>query len=482
MSGIIQMRRRWLLVGALAVLAVLIVLLWPSARVSHCDRYGKCPPIVLIILDDMAWDHFGFLSPDIKLTPGIDALAAQGYVFSDAYNSNARCRPSLATLLTGRLPHQNGIYANHGVLELRDEKALPLLLRQAGYETFAGGKFWEGKPELMDFSASDVDTFHFARQSQDALATFLDKSTGSPVFIWWAPMLPHRPHDVSAEYLQQVSQDSIALPFEMSATQAADYRQAEHAYRATIRKTDDAINELLQLLEKKGLRDDSWIFLLADNGWDAARTAKGSSYDIGVRTPLVIIGPTVKSRRSVKLVSTQNLYGSILSLAGIDVDNTRQPELDLIKVAQGDLDVIDAPVFWASYPGYTGKSEPLPRPERDVYALSLRDGKWQYTFYVKSYDASSADEEKAPVVIHSGFQQQPDFVAGDEELFDLSTDPYSSRNLAIEPLRQPQLMEYRKKLLMWWQQTGGKPIDALQNCVNDTNILCERYRQVSGDF
>lgn len=447
------------LLALAAVLLVAAMSIWPG-RSTHCERYGKCPPIVLVILDDMAWDHFGFLSPDIKLTPHIDTLAGRGFVFTDAYNTNARCRPSLATLLTGQLPHQNGIYSNHGVLELRDNKALPMLLKQAGYETFAGGKFWEGKPDLMDFTASDVDTFHFARQSQQALDDFLGlHADRSPVFVWWAPMLPHRPHDASADYLQKVLPESISLPFPMDDTQAAEYRMAEQAYRATIRKTDDAVSELMRMLEQHGLRDESWIFLLSDNGWDVARIAKGSPYDIGVRTPLLVLGPGVSKQRSVKLVSTQNIYGTILTLAGLDVEEGRRAELDLAQVALGQVDPVDAPVFWASYPGYTGKSEPLPRAERDVYALSLRQGQWQYTLYVKSYAESAGDEKKAPIVIHSGFKAQPDFKVGDEELFDLLKDPYSTNNLAQDTAKQEMREQFRRQVIAWWKTSGGKTPD-----------------------
>jgi hypothetical protein len=98
---------------------------------------------------------------------------------------------------------------------------------------------------------------------------------------------------------------------------------------------------------------------------------------------------------------------------------------------------------------------------------------------VKSYAQTAEDEEKAPVVIHSGFQAKPDFKAGDEELFDLVADPYSSHNLAADPDRENMLNDYRQMLFSWWQKTGGKTPDGLRDCSGNNDLVCQRYLQIS---
>lgn len=77
--------------------------------------FGPDRPNVLFILTDQwpAW-AFGFLGAGIP-TPNIDRLAAEGTVFSNAFTTCPLCTPARGALLTGRLPHQTGVYDNHSV-------------------------------------------------------------------------------------------------------------------------------------------------------------------------------------------------------------------------------------------------------------------------------------------------------------------------------------------------------------------------------
>lgn len=66
---------------------------------------AQAPPnIVLIISDDHAWADYGFMRHPTVKTPSIDRLAASGTLYTRGYVATAVCRPSLATLLTGRYP------------------------------------------------------------------------------------------------------------------------------------------------------------------------------------------------------------------------------------------------------------------------------------------------------------------------------------------------------------------------------------------
>src|SRR5690606_5505963 len=101
-----------LLLILLALVAGVLLLTWwrfsahSPQKTAHCESYS-CPNIVLVILDDMPWSHFGFLSKKKSVTPHLDKMAEQGFVFRNVYNTSSRCRASLATYLTGQLPHQN---------------------------------------------------------------------------------------------------------------------------------------------------------------------------------------------------------------------------------------------------------------------------------------------------------------------------------------------------------------------------------------
>ena len=173
------------------------------------------PNIVLIIADDQAWTDFGFMGHKVVQTPFIDALAARSASFVNGYVPTSLCRASLATLLTGQYAHQHCICFNDppkGVQ--RDEAhpfiarspALPRILATQGYLSFQTGKFWEGHYANAGFTHGMTVTgrhgdtgLTIGRDTMAPIAEFLDQSAGTPFFLWYAPMLPHTPHNPPAE-------------------------------------------------------------------------------------------------------------------------------------------------------------------------------------------------------------------------------------------------------------------------------------------
>ena len=92
-------------VGALAVLLPVLPVLAAAACAS--EEAPARPNIVLVVSDDQDYEHLGFMGNSVVRTPTLDRLAASGTVFSVAHTP-PRCRPSLACLLSGRLPHVSG--------------------------------------------------------------------------------------------------------------------------------------------------------------------------------------------------------------------------------------------------------------------------------------------------------------------------------------------------------------------------------------
>jgi hypothetical protein len=87
----------------LALLAVLVAVLSAATRTSAADR----PNIVLIISDDHGYTDYGFMGHQTVRTPQLDRMAAQGLLYTRGYTMPV-CSPSLASLLTGQLPHRHG--------------------------------------------------------------------------------------------------------------------------------------------------------------------------------------------------------------------------------------------------------------------------------------------------------------------------------------------------------------------------------------
>ncbi len=119
---------------------------------------SRAPPnVIIVVVDDAGYSDFGAYGGDAR-TPAIDALAAQGTKFSRFYAS-PQCGPSRSMLLTGSDNHEVGI----GTINETMTSALEALpgytmrlnpagltlaerLRDAGYQTFATGKWGVGKP------------------------------------------------------------------------------------------------------------------------------------------------------------------------------------------------------------------------------------------------------------------------------------------------------------------------------------------------
>ena len=98
------------------------------------------------------------------------------------------------------------------------------------------------------------------------------------------------------------------------------------------------------------------------------------------------------------------------------------------------------------------------RPERDIYALYVRDERWKYIFFLHDVVAARNRSYFRIQWIETDY---PARCMGDEDLYDLGADPTERTNLAARPEHAQRLAEMRKAVLAWWKKTGGKPIDAL---------------------
>ena len=113
---------------------------WPETDIPR----GK-PNVVLIVLDDTGYSHFGCYGSSID-TPNIDALAANGLRYTN-FHTTALCSPTRACLLTGRNHHAVGMRGisnmDTGFPNMRGflpatAATLADVLREAGYGTYAG--------------------------------------------------------------------------------------------------------------------------------------------------------------------------------------------------------------------------------------------------------------------------------------------------------------------------------------------------------
>lgn len=308
------------------------------------------PNIVLIISDDHHWGDHGFMGHPVVQTPNLDHLASESMVYTRGYTPTSVCRPSLATMVTGLYPHQHGITGNDppGGMVMDPEARAEMeqifqhgetvleVLHVDGYVSHQSGKWWEGDPTNHGFTAGmthgDVtrggrhgdEGLKIGREGMQPIKDFIEAAGDEPFLLYYAPFLPHLPHNPPDSLLDKY--------------QAPDRPVPVAKYYAMIDWFDLTVGELMAYLDAKGLRENTLVLYAVDNGWRQAvgdqkmadMRAKMSPYDAGMRTPMMIRWPGIiePGRDEETLVSTIDLVPTMLSAVGADPP-TSLPGIDL---------------------------------------------------------------------------------------------------------------------------------------------------------
>jgi len=429
-----------LLLGALGLL------LWPACSLREP---APRPNIVLVISDDQGWADFGFMGSEIARTPHMDSIATEGVVFTHGFNTSSACRASLQTLLTGYSPLRFRTRAEQlieaheargegGLREVEiiaEMQTLPRLLERAGYASFQAGKYWEGTWRNGGFSAGMKDRLNkpweggkkqllaaaggpsteFGRESLDPMWRFIDEDRGeSPFFVWFAPMLPHVPHDAPPEF-RAIYEGEAAASLSPSAL----------GYFANVSRLDARVGELLEGLERRGLRRDTLVVLLSDNGWQqeagvdwsgtklgGGPRAKFSLYELGFRTPIVFSWPARLSERHVRseLVSTEDVFSTVLDILELPAPSGR-----------------DGISLWPILRG-------APGPHRRAMVASMPDG-------------ALRRDKRWSLVWH-----EP---SGNVELYDMEKDPDQHTDIAAD---HPDVVDTFRNEITRWRRSQSRPL------------------------
>lgn len=333
---------RWLCAAAALVLLGAVTL----ACAPEGESAVRAPPnIVVVIGDDQSWRDYGFMGSPVARTPHLDALAESGTVFTHAFTTASVCRPSLRSLLTGLEPQrldalEEELRAEDAPMAelaaIRDVHTIPRMLGQHGYVSFQGGKHWEGPHGLVGFTegtataaAPDSPALDAIRETSGGRGLELGRSTMTPLFdflsahrddrflVWFAPMLPHTPHDPPRAFVDLYAETDLSRP--------------QKRYFGNVTRLDARVGELLARLDDLGLRERTLVVYLADNGWDQIDTGgpvdpllggprgKFSIHENGFRTPMIVSWPGTlpAGRRDDSLVSALDLMPTLLDFAGV---------------------------------------------------------------------------------------------------------------------------------------------------------------------
>jgi len=315
-------RRRFLqTLGGSALAAPLFGLTaGPSARAAGP---GGKPNILFIMVDDLGKEWVScYGAEDIK-TPNIDALAAGGMRFENAY-SMPQCTPTRVTLLTGRYPWRTG-WVNHwdvprwgvGYFDWTCHTTFARILKTAGYATAAAGKW-----QINDFR---VTPDAMAKHGFDDWCMWTGAEGGNRPSgnRYWDPYIHTREGsrtykdkfgpdiytDFLIDFMEQNRDEPMCLYFPMCLTHGPlvhtpDEPKAQSKldkHKAMVRYTDKLVGRLAKALDDLGIRRRTVIIFSTDNGTSGSitgtlngrkvRGGKAKESENGVCEPFIVNGP-----------------------------------------------------------------------------------------------------------------------------------------------------------------------------------------------
>lgn len=438
------------------------------------------PNILFLNADDLGWTDAGFMGSAYYKTPNLDALAASGMVFTQAYASAANCAPSRASMYSGQatprhkvftvgssergkpahrklVPTPNTIYLDPGV------PTFPKLLQEAGYQTIHVGKWHVGEdpttagfdiniggykwghpihgyfspykiPGYEDGPAGEYLTERLAR---DTVAQIHRLDSTKPFFISYQFYSPHTPIQAKA--------DKVAA-FE---SQTNSSTHAHATYAAMIAHLDDAVRDLLMALKERDMLKNTVVLFTSDNGalhnfssQAPLRGEKGTYYEGGIRVPLVVSWPgrIQPSSQSKTPVTNLDFFPTFLELAALSAPKDHNidghsllPLLTQKDTLPGNRELVwHFPIYLQQYKGPTD-------PGSRDYLFRTRPG---------------SVIRVGPWKLHEYFED------GALELYHLDADPGERRNLAS--LHPEKASELRRRLQDWRQRLNA-PVPTEQN-------------------
>jgi N-sulfoglucosamine sulfohydrolase len=395
---------------------------------------NKQPNILFIVSEDNS-EQIGCYGENRVHTPALDALAATGIRYTNAFVPYSVCSPSRAAFLTGLYTRQTGHIglATHKFSMFKDFKTMPAYFQEAGYYTGFLGKTHINPERLVenyiDHRAIKDQNFskiisirEYANEAKTVMQNAVKKEKPFLLIINYADA--HREFvEVSKDGYPTVRVGRDIEPLPWIGSDTPHLREEMKDYYSSMNRLDEGIGMVIKNLEELKLRENTVIIYISDHGADFPR-AKGSVYEAGVKIPMIVNYPNTFSKGKVedKMVSTLDVLPTMLKSANIEVPD------HLVGNPLQDVDsgIVDgykyihtfttgsAPIILYMQFGIRDKRYKLIyNPSRDLNLLAA-----------SRYVNSSIDEEN----------QKESFLYPEEfELYDLKTDPYEWHNLASNP-------------------------------------------------
>jgi N-sulfoglucosamine sulfohydrolase len=462
--------------------------------------------IILIVIDD-GGPTFGCYGDTVARTPAIDALAADGMVFRNAFATTASCSASRSVLLSGLHNHKNGQFGHqhdfHKFTSFDNvaSLALPRVLSQAGYRTAQIGKYHVGPEFVYHFDqylpGAERNPVQMAENCRDLISAQSDK----PFFLYFATGDPHRgagtdptstlkfqPNlfgnkanrgsypSINEQFFEP---DQVIVPAFLTDTPETRGELAQ--YYQSISRIDQGIAKLVEVLRSSDMYDKTMIVFTSDHGM-AFAGAKTTVYEAGLRVPFIVRNPYSQQRgvQTQALVSHIDVTPSLLDFAGgLDTEKNAPTKIiaavDILdQGSRNNRDNHSGPFKFDRYHGESWMSvldDPTSNHWDTIVAShtfheiqmyypmrAIRDTKYKLIWNIAHpLPFPFASDLWAAASWQAQYQQGLDARYGQKtvgeyiqrpefELYDMQSDPNEAKNLAKDPAFADTLEAYKKKL------------------------------------
>ncbi|HAZ03790.1 MAG TPA: arylsulfatase [Marinilabiliales bacterium] len=413
-------------------------------------RSSKLPNVVLIFVDDMGYGDLICYGATQYKTPNLDRMAAQGARFTSFMSAQAVCSASRAGILTGCYPNRVGITGAlmpDALIGLNpSEEIIPEVLKKQNYKTAAIGKWhlgyqhkflplqqgfdeYFGLPYSNDMWPVDYDGKPAAENSnkarypvlpmidgnekvreirtlkdQSELTTlyteravrFIDANKKNPFFLYLAHSMPHVPLAVSSRFKGKSEQG---------------------LFGDVIMEIDWSVGEIIKMLEKNGLSENTLIIFTSDNGpWQnfgnnagstgGLREGKGNSFEGGQREPCIMKWPGHIPQGIIcnKLTSAIDILPTLAAITKAPLPEKRIDGVNILPLLLGDENANPRETFLYYY--------------RKNSLEAVRKGNWKLVFAHpgRTYIGFKPGADGYPGGTNENFQFE-------EGLYDLRHDP-----------------------------------------------------------
>ena len=388
-------------------------LLGLNSRAASTSR----PNIIFILADDLGWRDLHCFGSTFYETRNLDALAASGVRFTDAYAACCVCSPTRASILTGKYPARlqltdwlpgradkpdqrlrRPLFVNHLPLE---EVTIAASLKKARYATACIGKWHLGGPDFYPdkfgfdvniagcrlgsppsyFSPYKIPTLkdgpageYLTDRLTDEALRFITASKDKPFFLYLAHYAVHNPQQAKVELIENYKAKAPTISrgntpeFRPEGDRQVRQIQDQPIYAAMIQSLDESVGRILKHLDDLRLSTNTVVIFTSDNGGLSTaegaptsnvplRAGKGWAYEGGGRVPLIVRWPgkTAVRRISSQVVISPDFYPTILEMAGLPLHpEQHQDGVSIVPFLKNAALERAGSVFW-HYPHYSNQ-------------------------------------------------------------------------------------------------------------------------------